>query len=236
MPALALTETPPIQFVLTGLCCWRPLSTLGGVRVASFLSGGFLPARVRGTTSHALIATADWYATFAALAGVDPTDERATAHDLPPIDSVDQSGILLGTASSSLRVDIVLGGVLTKGSNSNPRAIISSRAGVAGESAAATPPKLYKLLLGSIPFATWCGPRYPNASSGGIGARNATGSLQPQAGRTHTLLCEESGLTPALCASQTHGLSKQTVPEAVCMKSCRTQRSMTKSVHNTHIS
>ena len=31
----------------------------------------------------------DWYATYAGLAGVDPTDHRAEAAGLPPIDSHD---------------------------------------------------------------------------------------------------------------------------------------------------
>jgi hypothetical protein len=138
----------------------------GGVRVASFVSGGWLPARVRGTVSHALIATADWYGTFAALAGVDPSDGRAAAYGLPPIDSVDQSKVLLGTTSTSARADIILGGVLAKDGDANPRAIISS---MAGDDTGTAGPKLYKLLLGSVPFASWCGPRYPNASSGEIG-------------------------------------------------------------------
>jgi len=30
----------------------------------------------------------DWYSTFCALAGVDPTDEKAKAAGLPPIDSI----------------------------------------------------------------------------------------------------------------------------------------------------
>ena len=68
----------------------------GGVRAVSFLAGGFLPAHVRGAVSHALIATADWLGTFAALAGVDATDKRAAVHGLPPIDSVDQSPLILG--------------------------------------------------------------------------------------------------------------------------------------------
>ena len=42
----------------------------GGVRVASFMSGGFLPPKSRGASSAALIATADWLGTFASLAGV----------------------------------------------------------------------------------------------------------------------------------------------------------------------
>jgi arylsulfatase B len=82
----------------------------GGVRVASFMSGGFIAAGMRGTTSHALIATADWLMTFASLAGVDAKDARAEEYGLPPIDSVDQSGVILGTAAAglSLREDLVL--------------------------------------------------------------------------------------------------------------------------------
>ena len=57
---------------------------------------GFLPAHIRGTVSHSLIATADWLGTFASLAGVDATDKRAALHGLPPIDSVDQSPLILG--------------------------------------------------------------------------------------------------------------------------------------------
>ena len=99
----------------------------GGVRVASFMSGGFLPPKSRGASSAALIATADWLGTFASLAGVDPTDSSAAAHGLPPIDSVDQAPIILGHSplDDSLRDDIVLGGVLVPGGAGNPRAIIS---------------------------------------------------------------------------------------------------------------
>ena len=57
----------------------------GGVRVAAFLSGGALPTAARGTQLDALIHIADWYATFAALAGVNGTaDPEAAAAGLPP--------------------------------------------------------------------------------------------------------------------------------------------------------
>ena len=36
------------------------------------------------------------YATFCALAGVDPTDQRAAATGLPPIDSIDMTEVLIG--------------------------------------------------------------------------------------------------------------------------------------------
>lgn len=49
----------------------------GGIRVNGFISGGFLPAGQRGITYDGLITAWDYYATFSALAGVDPTDHRA---------------------------------------------------------------------------------------------------------------------------------------------------------------
>jgi len=60
----------------------------GGIRAASFVSGGFLPFKVRGTSTKGLVAAWDWYATFAHLAGADPTDKVAEAAGLPAVDSV----------------------------------------------------------------------------------------------------------------------------------------------------
>ena len=37
----------------------------GGIRVNGFVSGGYLPEKVRGTKLDALISISDWYATFA---------------------------------------------------------------------------------------------------------------------------------------------------------------------------
>eukprot|EP00729_Bicosta_minor_P002649 gene2649-14137_t len=121
----------------------------GGVRVPAFISGGFVPAAQRGTAREQLIAAADWYSTFAALARVDPTDTTAAAYDLPPIDSFDQTAVLFpedGAAVSAPRANIVLG----------KTAIIS----VAGS-------KLYKLIVGTTAMDAWVGPRYPNASTFG---------------------------------------------------------------------
>ena len=70
----------------------------GGVRVAAFVAGGFLPAAQRGRTQHGLSAGWDWYATLAALAGVSPHDPRAAAAGLPPIDSHDLWPMLSGKA------------------------------------------------------------------------------------------------------------------------------------------
>ena len=46
----------------------------GGVRVASFVHSPLLPPAVVGTTLDATISVADWWATFATLAGLEPAD------------------------------------------------------------------------------------------------------------------------------------------------------------------
>jgi len=71
----------------------------GGVRVNAFVSGGAVPVAKRGTKLADFIHMADWYATFSRIAGVDPTDARAAAAGLPPVDGIDQSGLLLGEAA-----------------------------------------------------------------------------------------------------------------------------------------
>ena len=81
----------------------------GGIRGAAFASGGWLPQSQRGIKYGGLIALWDWYATFAHLAGVDPTDHRAALAGLPPIDSYDLSGVLLGTNVSSPRTELPIG-------------------------------------------------------------------------------------------------------------------------------
>jgi arylsulfatase B len=65
----------------------------GGIRVASLVSGGFLPKAKRGTVTNSIISIADWYSTFATLAGAITEakhDAPAVAVGLPDIDGVDQ--------------------------------------------------------------------------------------------------------------------------------------------------
>jgi len=81
----------------------------GGIRANSFVSGGFLPASRRGIKYSGLVTGWDWYATFAALAGVDATDHRAAAANLPPIDSHDLSNVILGKQLESPRKEIPIG-------------------------------------------------------------------------------------------------------------------------------
>jgi len=47
----------------------------GGVRGASFISGGLVPANVRGTINSIVFSVSDWYATFAVLGGASPRDD-----------------------------------------------------------------------------------------------------------------------------------------------------------------
>lgn len=93
----------------------------GGIRVNSFISGGFLPASRRGIKYSGLFTGWDYYATFAALAGVDATDHRAALAGLPPIDSHDFSGVVLGSTMSASppRTEILIGG--------EPRLYVSPR-------------------------------------------------------------------------------------------------------------
>lgn len=94
-----------------GSCCDRVAAPThparsdfeGGIRMAAFASGGYLPPAVRGTVNEGIFHIADWYATFAALAGVDPTDEKAAAAGLPPIDSVNQWPYLSGATTTAPR-------------------------------------------------------------------------------------------------------------------------------------
>jgi hypothetical protein len=81
----------------------------GGIRVNGFVSGGFVPQSQRGTQYEGLTAGWDWYATFSAFAGVDPTDHRAALAGLPPIDSFDHSAMVMGTNLTSPRRELPIG-------------------------------------------------------------------------------------------------------------------------------
>ena len=81
----------------------------GGVRVNAFVAGGAVPAARRGTTEPGLIEIADWYTTFASLAGADPRDAAAAAAGLPAVDGLDMWPLLSGANASSPRTHIILG-------------------------------------------------------------------------------------------------------------------------------
>ena len=124
----------------------------GGIRVNAFVSGGFLPEKMRGQKTEGYIHLADWYGTFCHLAGVDPTDERAAKAKLPPVDSFNMWPLISGENSTSPRVDV-------------PASINTLISGS------------YKILLGTVAQAGWTGPHYPNLTNprGGISTSEECG-------------------------------------------------------------
>ena len=161
----------------------------GGVRVNSFVSGGFLPEPVRGTRYSGLFALWDWYATLCSLAGVDPTDAAAAAAGLPPVDSIDQSALLLGLELSQGRAPARMELALStepRATNLSGAPLCTSFAAVdsrrvEGDRYTAPPPSgtcstldgliqadgdhLWKLLIGDHDMAYVTGPYFPNAST-----------------------------------------------------------------------
>jgi arylsulfatase I/J len=77
--------------------------------VNAFFSGGYLqkaaPSRI-GTKLDGYTHVCDFYATFAHLAGVDPTDHRAAAAHLPPLDSLNLWPYISGANNTSPRTEI----------------------------------------------------------------------------------------------------------------------------------
>ena len=79
----------------------------------AFLSGGYLkkvaPAMI-GKRLDGYISIADYYSTFVqGIAGLDPTDHRAAAAGLPPIDSLNVWPYLTGKVASSPRTELFAG-------------------------------------------------------------------------------------------------------------------------------
>jgi len=143
----------------------------GGVRVNAFASGGALPVAVRGSRLDELVTIWDWYATFAAIAGVDDvTDHRAAAAGLPPVDSVNQWPLLTGQLTRGSRSVVPLGScsdadVLedrwcqTKGHQLTTVSGMISWIGEGSER------HLWKLLIDMHPVGGWTGPKWPNATA-----------------------------------------------------------------------
>ncbi len=111
----------------------------GGVRANAFVSGGYLPEKMRGQKTEGYMHIADWYSTFCALAGVDPTDKSAAEAKLPPIDSLNMWPLISGQNSTSPRTDVP----------------ISNATLISGD---------YKILVGKVKIDGWTGPTYPNSS------------------------------------------------------------------------
>jgi arylsulfatase B len=112
-----------------------------------------LPAAVRGTKFHGMIAGHDWFATLCELGGVSAVDTRAAAAGLPPVDSLSMVDVLMGRNDTSPRVELALGTPAV-----DARGV---QRGVVG-GLIQWP---WKLLLGDVQMGGWQGPRFPNAST-----------------------------------------------------------------------
>ena len=86
----------------------------GGIRVGSFVSGGFVPRSRRGAKYTRLVAIWDWYATLASLAGVAGKAGEAGGADeaagLPGVDAIDVSrSLLYGEEDAPTRTQLCIG-------------------------------------------------------------------------------------------------------------------------------
>eukprot|EP01084_Bolivina_argentea_P042852 78988_1 len=117
----------------------------GGIMVVAMVSGGYLPQNRRGKTINGTFHIADWYSTILkGIIGIDPTDKRAEAAGLPPIDSINMWDYLLsdGSNQSSPRYEFVMSG---------------GEGMVQGD---------YKLMFGKQSPAFWTTDDYPNGTKG----------------------------------------------------------------------
>ena len=129
----------------------------GGVRVAAFVSGGFVPSTARGSSAEGYIHVCDWYHTLIKLAGGEPADDHPD-EGLPPTDALDVWPYLSsGAVGSSPRTQMLLssepgfadGGKLPSDHDWNGALIVGD----------------WKLILGRQTYGFWQAPRYPNAST-----------------------------------------------------------------------
>ena len=143
----------------------------GGIRVNAMLFGGIVPSKMRGRTLRGLGTVWDFYATFAALAGVENvTDRQAARSGLPPLDSINLWPYFSGQATTSPRTQIPLGST-TCVNASLPNCFNKWGWGdietvVAGLIEDRGPDVgVWKLLVDENTMSGWTSPYYPNAST-----------------------------------------------------------------------
>lgn len=128
----------------------------GGVRVNAFVSGGLVPASRVGAVENALIGTEDWYRTFCGLAGVDPTDAKAAAAGLPPVEGYDLWPLLSGSNATAPRTEIWLGSNHPGDTDTSDSPMVQGLIRADG----------FKVLYGNVIENAWTSAFYPNASTG----------------------------------------------------------------------
>eukprot|EP00912_Choanoflagellata_sp_UC4_P000209 UC4_evm2s134 len=116
----------------------------GGIRVNAWVSGGLIATQyphMVGKKLDGLVSIADYYATVCGIAGVDPTDHRAAAAGLPPIDGLNMFPYFTGEVDKSPREFIF--------NDINTAVVVINNT-------------LWKIITGSEGSACWMGPHYPN--------------------------------------------------------------------------
>ena len=115
----------------------------GGVRLAAFINGGFLPDELRGGVREGFTHMADVYPTLCGLAGIEASDPNPAAPEVPNLDGLDMWPFISGKNTTSPRTEMML-------SSEDNGAIISGD---------------WKLILGEQTYGFWQAPVYPNAST-----------------------------------------------------------------------
>eukprot|EP01051_Picozoa_sp_SAG22_P001275 SAG22_NODE_48_length_24654_cov_4.406394_23_plen_1288_part_00 len=180
----------------------------GGIRVASFVSGGFVPQSKRGSSYSGLVAVYDWYATFVALAGGSVADPAAAAAGLPPVDAVDLSSAVLGIGSGGAvatgRMELAIG---TQNSSETVRNVagLLMMLPAPGNS---TPGTLYKLLTGLQNQAAHSAPLSPNSTE------DASLSFSPTEPDRFAYDCGERGCLHELLSDEGERRDRAALPES----------------------
>ena len=138
----------------------------GGVRVAAFVGGGFLPAAMRGGTVDGLVHICDWHVTFAALAGAasPSADARAAAKGLPAVDALNVWAMVSGANATSPRVELPLSAA---GNASAGAPTLKGTALIVSCPASAACPGSrgrFKLVRGQMANGAWPGVTTPNGT------------------------------------------------------------------------
>ena len=127
----------------------------GGHRVIAFLTGGFIPSSLSGTKLDGYVHIADWYTTFAGLAGVDPADHGAIEAGFPGVDGIDMWPYITGAVDESPRFEIPLASKYSAPAKGAPDKN-GSAALIVGD---------YKLVRYTQQYCFWMGEVYPNATT-----------------------------------------------------------------------
>lgn len=120
------------------------------MRSVAFMSGGYVPMSVRGTSHHGLISVCDWYQTFCFLAGCDAADVP-TNTSVPVTDSINVwPSLLVPNNTRSPRTEIFLSYAINDHGATDAGLIIGTKKIVCGHQANQ---------------GFWQSEVYPNASS-----------------------------------------------------------------------